>query len=51
MYYPANPEERFEIENALDFYTTSFRPNMTAALGVYVGNAGSGNPLNKHQIK
>jgi glutathione S-transferase len=33
LYYPSDPDERFEVEKALDFYTSEFRPNMYGCVG------------------
>jgi glutathione S-transferase len=48
MNYPSDIDERFEVEKALDFYTTEFRPLMTGALFVVVGAMFSGKPVSKH---
>jgi hypothetical protein len=40
--YPSDPDERYEIEKALDFYTTEFRPKMAGAVGLMIMTTFSG---------
>ena len=51
MFYSEDPEERFEIEKALDFYTSEFRPKIAGALFVLAGAFARGQPLDKETIK
>ena len=47
-YYPKDPDERYQIEQILDFYTSEFRIKMFAPIAVYVGAFLNGNkPLNR----